>query len=138
MNTTTTFKINWDTMSRVFIGTLFVFAGFSKIMSFEGTTGYIASVLNTGSITPAITAATIFLEIVIGAAYMWGGFKKDICGYILIGFTAVATIFFHSDFSNQINVIMALKNLAIIGGIFATLEAVHTRRAVHHHMNHNH
>ena len=132
---TTTLKINWDVISRIFIGALFVFAGFGKIMSFEDTTGYINSVLNTGSLTPAITAAVIFIEIVVAAGYMYGRFKKDICAYILIAFTALATILFHSNLDNQLNVIMAFKNLAIIGGIFATLDALHKRRTAHHHSN---
>ena len=137
MNNTTTFKISWDALSRLFIGALFIFAGVGKIMSFAGTTGYIDSVLHTGSLTPVITAITVFIEIVVAAVYVWGKYKKDWCGYILIAFTALATVFFHSDFNNQLNVIMTLKNLAIIGGIFATLDAVHKRR-VGNHQGHSH
>jgi putative oxidoreductase len=127
---TSTFKINWDTLSRVFIAILFVFAGWGKLNSFEGTTGYIASTLKTGQITPAITALVIFIEIVVALVYAYGKYKKDVMAYILIAFTVLATIFFHSDLSVNTNVIMALKNLAIVGGIFATLDGVHRRRMI--------
>jgi putative oxidoreductase len=126
---TTTFKINWDMLSRIFIAALFVFAGYGKLMTFEATTSYIGSVLKTGMITPAITALVIFIEIVVAIVYAYGKYKKDIMAYILIAFTVLATIFFHSDMSNNLNVIMALKNLAIVGGLFATLDGVHKRRA---------
>lgn len=123
------FKINWDTLSRLFIGALFVSAGFGKLTGFAGTTAYINSVLNTGSLSFIITAVVIIIEIVVAAVYVYGKYKKDTAGYILIGFTALATILFHSDMTNQINMIMAFKNLAIIGGIFATMDGVHRRRA---------
>lgn len=128
---TTTFKINWDTLSRVFIGILFVYSGWIKIQSFQATTGYIDSVLKTGSITPAITSAAIFVEVVIGLLYMWGKFRKDLMAYILISFVALATIFFHSNLSNPADMLQALKNLAIMGGMFATLDSVHKRRSGH-------
>lgn len=129
---TTTFRINWDKLSRAFVGLLFVYSGWTKIQSFEATTAYINSVLKTGNITPIITAAAIFIEVVVALLYVWGGYKKDLMGYILIAFTAVATVFFHLDLTNPANVIQAFKNLAIIGGMFATLEAVHKRRVLHH------
>ena len=132
----TTFVIDWDIMSRVFIAILFIFAGVMKILSFTDTTNYIDSVLKTGSLTPAITVIVIVIEIGVAGLYALGKYNRDICAYILIGFTALATIFFHSDFSNNTNVIMSLKNLAIIGGIFATLDTVHKRR-IHHHLSQN-
>ncbi len=125
---TTTFRINWDTLSRIFIAVLFIFAGWGKLMTFEATTSYIASVLKTGQVTPIITALVIFIEIVIALIYAYGKYKKDVMAYILIAFTVLTTIFFHSDLSVNLNMIMALKNLAIVGGIFATLDGVHRRR----------
>ncbi len=127
---TTTFKINWDILSRVFIATLFVFAGWNKLMDFQRVTGYIDSVLHTGSITPAITAVVIFIEIVVAILYVFGKFKKDICTYILITFTVLATVLFHTNTSDPATVQHILKNLAIVGGLFATLDAVHKRRSV--------
>jgi putative oxidoreductase len=122
-------KINWDTLSRSFIAILFIFTGWGKLMTFTETTGYIASVLGTGAITPIITILVIFIEIVVAIVYAYGKYKKDVAAYILIGFTALATILFHSDISVGANMIMTLKNIAIIGGLFATLDGVHKRRS---------
>jgi putative oxidoreductase len=135
---TTTLKINWDTFSRVLIALVFVYEGWGRLMTFSGTSGYIDSVMNTGSLTPAITAIIVFIEIVVAILYAWGKWKRDLMAYILITFTALTTIFFQSDFSNPLNIVLTLKNLAIIGGIFATLEALHLRRVEHHLSNHKH
>jgi putative oxidoreductase len=126
---TTTFRINWDTVSRLFIGALFIFAGVDKLRTFEATSGYIDSVLGTGSATPVVTGLVIFVEIVVAAVYIWGKYKRDTCAYILIAFTALATVIFHNNFQIPLNVIMSLKNLAIIGGLIATLGAVHAKRS---------
>lgn len=133
MNHTTTLKINWDLISRIFIGTLFIYAGINKLMHFADTSALINAVMKTGGLSSLITGVAIFIEIVIAALFVLGKWKKDLCGYILITFTALATIFFHSDFSNAMNVLQAGKNLAIIGGIMAMLNAVHNRRFDHRH-----
>ena len=75
------FKINWDTLSRLFIGALFVSAGFGKLTGFAGTTAYINSVLNTGSMSFIITSVVIFIEIVVASVYVYGKYKKDTAGY---------------------------------------------------------
>lgn len=125
---TTTFRINWDFVSRLFIGALFIFAGVDKLRTFEATSGYINSVLGTGAVTPVVTGLAIFIEIVIAATYIWGKWRRDTCAYILIAFTAAATVLFHNNFQIPLNVIMSLKNLAIVGGLIATLGAVHAKR----------
>jgi putative oxidoreductase len=127
---TSTFKINWDTLSRVFIATLFVFSGWGKLMNFQSVTNFIDSVLHTGSITPAITATVIFVEIVVAILYAYGKYKKDICGYVLVTFTVLATVLFHTNTQDPAVVQQILKNLAIVGGLFATLNAVHNRRSL--------
>lgn len=125
---TTTFRINWDFVSRLFIGALFIFAGVDKLRTFEATSGYINDVLGTGAVTPIVTGLTIFIEVIVAAAYIWGKWRRDTCAYILIAFTALATVLFHNNFQIPLNVIMSLKNLAIIGGLIATLGAVHAKR----------
>jgi uncharacterized membrane protein YphA (DoxX/SURF4 family) len=124
---TTTFKINWDFVSRLFIGLLFVYAGYTKIMDFGAFAGHINNTLGTGSLSPVLAIVAIFIEIVVAILYIWGKYKKDLCAYVLITFTALTTVLFHS-FIDPVNTIASLKNIAIIGGLFATLDAVHKRR----------
>jgi putative oxidoreductase len=109
-------------LHRGLIALLFIVAGFGKITGFEGTTGYVTSLLPMfSSLAMLITAAVIFIEIVVAAVWVWGGYKKDEMGWVLIAFTAIATLLVHNNISDQTNMIMALKNIAIIGGILATI-----------------
>jgi putative oxidoreductase len=131
MNTSTV-KINWDFISRLFLGLLFILAGLGKAMSFAGTSMYINSVLHTGSITPIVTSLTIIIEIGVASLFVWGKYKKDIMNMILIAFVALTTILFHNNINDPSTMIVALKNLAIIGGLIAMLDAVHKKRVIHH------
>lgn len=114
-------KLDYAQTSRILIAILFVIAGFQKLMHFQETTASIA-----GLGVPAASLATlivIFIEIVVAAAFAWG-YKTRLSGYILIGFTALVTVLVHRDLGNPINMIMALKNIAIIGGIMAAIGCV--------------
>lgn len=126
---TTTLKINWDFVSRLFLGLLFIVAGLGKMMNFTGTSMFINSVMHTGVLTTMVTTLTIAIEIVVAGLFIFGKYRKDSMAYILIGFTALATIIFHNNISDQNTMIMALKNLAIIGGLISTLDCVHKKRA---------
>ncbi len=110
-------KINYPLISRVLIALLFVVAGVQKIMGFAGTAGYIGSL---GLPFPEVlTALVILIEVPVALAYAWG-YRVCITGGILVAFTVITTILVHRDFSMGANMVMALKNIAIIGGILAT------------------
>lgn len=111
-------KINYALVSRSLIAFLFVFAGIGKIMGFgEFTTG-----LSQMGVPAPMLAALIVLFIEIPVALAFGyGYKTKETGYALIAFTVFATLIAHRDFSNQMNVIMVLKNLAIVGGIMSAI-----------------
>jgi putative oxidoreductase len=109
--------INYPLLSRVLIALLFVVAGVQKIMGFDGTVTYVGSL---GVPLPMIaTILIIIAEIPVALAYAWG-YKIRITGGILVGFTVIATFLAHRDIATGMNLIMALKNVAIIGGILAT------------------
>jgi putative oxidoreductase len=55
-------------------------------------------------------------EIVAGLV-LASGFMTRIASLALIVFTALATLFFHEKVTDQVQAAMALKNLAIIGGL---------------------
>ncbi len=113
-------KINYALISRVLIALLFVVAGVQKIMGFAGTAGFIGSL---GVPVPMVVAVLVILvEVPVALAYAWG-YRVCATGCILIGFTVLTTILVHRDFSMGANMVMALKNIAIIGGILATIQA---------------
>lgn len=104
-------------ISRSLIALLFVVAGYQKLMGFKGASQFIASLGI--PMAAAVTAIVIFIEIVVALLYAYG-YRICITGWTLIIFTALTTIVVHRNFAMGDNMIMALKNVAIIGGILAT------------------
>lgn len=109
---------NYGTIARSFIALLFVVAGYMKITAFASTAAYVGSLG-----IPAATLATIvviLIELPIALAFAYG-YKVRETGYALIAFTVLATLFAHRDFAMGDNMLMALKNLAIVGGIMLAI-----------------
>jgi putative oxidoreductase len=71
-------------------------------------------------LAPLATLVVIAIEIPVAIAFAYE-YKTKMAGYILIGFTALTIILVHRDFSQGINLVNALKNIAIIGGIMAAI-----------------
>lgn len=105
-------------VSRSLIALLFVVAGIQKLMSFTMTVGYVDS-LGVPLATVA-TALVILIEVPIALLFAFG-YKKCLTGSILAGFVLITTLLAHNDWSNSVNMIMTLKNIAIIGGILAII-----------------
>jgi putative oxidoreductase len=96
---------------RILLGAIFLISGLGKIGAYAGTAGYIASVGVPGALLPAVIA----LE-VLGAIAIIIGWRTRITAVLLAGFTLLAGVLFHSNFGDQIQMIMFLKNVAIAGG----------------------
>ncbi len=62
-----------------------------------------------------LLAPTIVFEVGAGLALLVG-FKTRIIALLLAGFSLVSAVIFHTDFSDQIQQIMFLKNVAMAGG----------------------
>ena len=107
--------LHWSPfVARVLLAILFLFAGFGKIMGFSMTVGYIASV---GLPMPTVLAVLSIIIEVGGGLMLVSGFMARIAAKVLFFFTLLATIFFHNNFGDQMQVLMALKNLSIMGGL---------------------
>jgi len=99
-------------VGRALIGLLFVVAGVGKAMGVDATTAMIDA---SGLPFAALLAyLTIIIEIVGGAALILGWKAKYAAG-VLIVFTVVATLIYHTDFPEQM--MQFLKNAAVIGGL---------------------
>ena len=108
---------------RILLALIFLLSGFGKLAGFDGTVGYIAS---QGLPAPQLLAiAAIFMEIggglmlVLGWRARWGAAA-------LFVFTALAALLFHNFWSvpaeqAQIQMIMFMKNIAIMGGLLLVL-----------------
>ena len=98
-------------IGRIFISLIFLIAGVGKIFNYEGTIGYMESFGIPGYLLiPAIIIEILFPLLVII------GYKTKLAAIILALFTISLAIIFHTDFSNQMQLMSFLKNFAIAGG----------------------
>ncbi len=108
-------------VGRILIATLFIPAGFAKLMGFAGTAGYIAAV---GLPLPQLAAAiAIAVELGVGILVLVG-FKTRLAAFVLGLFTIATAVFFHNYWAMpvdkvQMNQMNFFKNMAIAGGLFA-------------------
>ena len=106
--------------ARVLLGLLFLVIGYEKITNFAAAAAAIASA---GMPIPTVLAALAIILEFGGAILLIIGFQARLAAWGLILFTFVATLMFHRDISQPLQVLMVLKNLAIMGGLL--MVAVH-------------
>jgi putative oxidoreductase len=99
-------------LGRAMLAAIFIIAGVSKIGAYAGTQAYMESAGIPGMLLPAV----IVLEVFGGIAILTG-FQTRISAALLAGFTVIAAIVFHSDFSQQMQSILFMKNIAISGAL---------------------
>jgi len=100
-----------ELIGRVFISLIFLLAGVGKIFNYEGTIGYMESFsVPSYLLIPAIVVEILFPLLIIV------GYKTKFSAMILALFAISLAIIFHTDFSNQIELMSFLKNFAIAGG----------------------
>ncbi|MEM7702975.1 MAG: DoxX family protein [Pseudomonadota bacterium] len=102
-------------VGRILLATIFILSGVSKLGAVDGTIGYITSVGL--PFAGAIFYAVVALEIAGGFALAFG-IKPRLIAASLGAFSIMAAVIFHSDFSDQNQMIHFLKNVAIAGGLF--------------------
>ncbi|GGO86698.1 membrane protein [Marinobacterium nitratireducens] len=98
-------------VGRILLALIFVSAGWSKIGGFEGTQGYMESMGVPGVLLPLV----ILLELGGGLAIIVGLGTRTIA-VLLALFCIASAVVFHTDFSQPMQSIMFMKNLAIAGG----------------------
>tara|TARA_Y100000590_G_scaffold250211_1_gene281087 strand:+ start:2259 stop:2630 length:372 start_codon:yes stop_codon:yes gene_type:complete len=100
-----------ELFGRIFISLLFLLAGIGKIFNFEGTISYMENFGVPGYLlVPAIIVEILFPILIII------GYQTKMAAMILSLFTMLLAIIFHTDFSDQMQLISFLKNVAIAGG----------------------
>lgn len=99
-----------ELIGRILLSALFLLSGLGKLGAYAATAGYMASVGVPGALLPL----TIITE-VLGAIAIIAGWKTRIVSILLAGFTLLTAFIFHSNFGDQIQMIMFMKNLSITG-----------------------
>ena len=101
----------FDLTGRVFISGVFLLSGFSKIGNYDGTVGWMESF----GLPGFLLIPAIILEIVAPILIIIG-YQTRIAAGALSLFCIATAIIFHTDFSNQMQLIAFMKNLALSGG----------------------
>jgi putative oxidoreductase len=96
---------------RIFLAAMFLLSGLGKIGSYAATAGYMSAVGVPAALLPLVIATEI-----LGALAIIIGWKTRLTAFLLAGFTVIAAIAFHSNFADQMQMIMFLKNVSIAGG----------------------
>ena len=98
-------------IGRLLISFIFLMSGLNKISNYANTSGWMESMGVSSSLLPLV----IIIEILAAIAIIVG-WKTKIAAFLLAGFCVLTGLIFHNDFSNQVEMIMLMKNFAIAGG----------------------
>ena len=99
-------------IGRIMLALIFILAGVGKIQDPAGTAGYMQS----AGVPGALLWPTIALEVLGGLAVALG-FQTRIAAFALAIFSVAAAFIFHKNFTDQMQMIMFLKNIAMAGGL---------------------
>jgi len=98
-------------VARILMPILFIVAGWGKITGYAGTQQYMESMGVPGFLLPL----TILLEFGGGLAILFG-FLTRFTALFTAAFTLLTAFLFHTDFTQEANSLMFMKNLTIAGG----------------------
>ncbi|CAM3723276.1 DoxX family protein [Xenorhabdus thuongxuanensis] len=99
-------------VARILISVLFIIAGYGKLGdAYAGTQEFMEAMKVPGILLPL----TILLELGGGLAVMFGLLTRTTAVFTFI-FCILTALLFHSDFSNDLNMTMFLKNFSIGAG----------------------
>ena len=100
-----------EILGRLLLSAIFLINGIGKIFNYEGTIQYMENFDVPGYlIIPAITVEILFPILLII------GYYTKFSALVLSLFTLALAVIFHTDFSNQMQLVSFLKNIAIAGG----------------------
>ncbi len=100
-----------DVLGRIFLSTLFLIEGTNKIFNYEGTIQYMANF----GVPEYLAIPAIILEILFPLLLIIG-YQTKIAALVMMIFTIVVAIIFHTNFDDQMQFITFFKDIAIAGG----------------------
>ena len=100
-----------DFIGRLFISALFLLSAYNKILSIDGTMGWMEGF----GVPGFLLYPTIVLEIILPLFIIIGYYARLSAGLLAVFCVATAFIF-HFDFTDQMQTIAFLKNIGLAGG----------------------
>ena len=101
----------FDLIGRVFISGIFLLSGYNKIVNYDGTIGWMESF----GLPGFLLIPAIILEI-LAPLLIIIGYQTRIAAGALSLFCIATAVIFHNDFSDQMQFIAFMKNIALAGG----------------------
>ena len=101
----------FDLIGRLLISGIFLLSGFNKIGNYGGTVGWMESF----GLPGFLLIPAIILEI-LAPIFIIIGYQTRIAAGALSLFCIATAVIFHNDFSDQMQLIAFMKNLALAGG----------------------
>lgn len=99
-------------IGRIFLGVIFIVSGAGKLMDVAGTEAQI-----TGVGLPGGFAIGVGLFELVAGLCLAAGLMVRLVAILLFLFVAATTLFYHNEFTDPLQSAMALKNVAIMGGL---------------------
>ena len=100
-------------IGRMLLGLIFIVSGIAKIMHVSATAELIAKAT---TLPPSIALPVGIFELVFGV-FLAVGVMTRVSSVLLFGFTIATMVLFHNKVGDPLQVQMALKNVAIAGGL---------------------
>ncbi len=103
---------------RLLLASIFVLSGLSKLGAPEATQAYMQAM----GVPAVLLWPTIAFELGLGLLII-SGYQTRLAAVLLAGFSLAAGVLFHHAFSDQVQMIMFLKNVSIAGGLLVLAAA---------------
>ena len=98
-------------LGRILLSIIFLIEGMNKIFNYESTIEYMENF----NVPEYLAIPAIIVEILFPLLLIVG-YQTKISALALAIFTLATALIFHTDFTNQMQLISFLKNFAIAGG----------------------
>lgn len=99
-------------LGRLLLAGLFIQAGWGKIAGYAGTAAYMASAGVPGFLLPLVILTELG-----GGILLVLGWQTRIVAFLMAGFTVLTSLIFHGNVSDQMQMLMFMKNMSITGGL---------------------
>lgn len=104
-------------LGRLFLSLIFILGGFSKLFGDAAAT---MAVMEAAGVPGFLFWPAALFE-AIGGLLILAGYQTRILAFLMAGFCLVTAVMFHSNFAEQIEMVLFLKNLSMAGGFLVLM-----------------
>lgn len=109
-------------IGRLFIAVIFIVSGINKLIHVADT----SAMMSAAGLPGGLAIPTGLFELVAGACIALG-IATRLVSILLAGFVLLTILFFHRDFTDPMQAMAAMKNLAVAGGLLCLFGYGNTR-----------